>query len=92
MCLSNILHSLIPSDVPCDRSMGLGEIAPRGTFKGARLPLNGVGFMAVESALPHPFKFTPSIPFFVDWKSEAEIDSAHGALAIRVEALVALGK
>ncbi len=60
---------------------GHGEIGPEGTVKTARFTLNGIEFMAIDSAIDHKFNFTPSISMFVDCESKAEIDAVYGALA-----------
>jgi predicted 3-demethylubiquinone-9 3-methyltransferase (glyoxalase superfamily) len=41
----------------------------------ATFVLNGTEYMAMDSALPHPFNFTPSVSFFVTAENEAEFDA-----------------
>lgn len=60
---------------------GPGEPGTPGFVKVARFSINGVGFMASDSAYPHAFNFTPSISMFVDCESSAELQSAFDALS-----------
>ena len=60
---------------------GPGETEPEGTVRTARFTLNGIEFMAIDSAYPHKFNFTPSISLFVECESVTEIDTLFGSLA-----------
>ncbi len=53
---------------------GPGEEEPAGTVKRARFSLNGQEFMAIDSNREHEFDFTPAISFFVNCKTQEEID------------------
>ncbi len=53
---------------------GAGEGEPEGTVKHATFLLDGQEFMAMESAMSHAFSFTPAISFYVDCKTQAEVD------------------
>jgi predicted 3-demethylubiquinone-9 3-methyltransferase (glyoxalase superfamily) len=70
---------------------GPGEAGPEGTVRTAVFILNGKRFMAIDSAFPHAFNFTPSISLFVDCDSEEEIDRLYSALLDGGEALMPLG-
>jgi predicted 3-demethylubiquinone-9 3-methyltransferase (glyoxalase superfamily) len=54
---------------------------PEGQVVHAEFRLKGRQFMAMDSAVPQEFTFTPSISFFVTCTGEAEIDRLAGALA-----------
>ena len=70
---------------------GPGEMGPDGTVKTARFSLNGRELMAIDSAGPHAFTFTPSISLFVECESESELDSVFGKLSDGGQALMPLG-
>ena len=53
---------------------GPEEEEPVGTVKRARFSLNGQEFMAIDSNREHEFDFTPAISFFVNCKTQEEID------------------
>jgi len=53
---------------------GVGEGGAVGTVKHAAFLLNGNEFMAMDSNREHPFTFTPAISFFVDCKTQDEVD------------------
>jgi predicted 3-demethylubiquinone-9 3-methyltransferase (glyoxalase superfamily) len=53
---------------------GTGEEEPAGTVKRARFLLNGQEFMAIDSNREHEFTFTPAVSFFVNCKTQEEID------------------
>jgi predicted 3-demethylubiquinone-9 3-methyltransferase (glyoxalase superfamily) len=59
---------------------GSGESEPEGTVKLATFTLNGQQFMAMDSAAPHAFNFTPSISLFVECGTEEDIARLFGAL------------
>jgi predicted 3-demethylubiquinone-9 3-methyltransferase (glyoxalase superfamily) len=60
---------------------GSEEAEPEGTVKRAAFTLNGRQFMAMDSAAPHPFTFTPAISLFVECESEDEIKRLFHALS-----------
>jgi len=47
--------------------------------------------MAMDSVVPHPFNFTPSISFLIQCESEDEITSLFGALVDSGRTLMPLG-
>lgn len=51
-----------------------GESEPAGTVKSASFLLGSQEFMAIDSALEHPFTFTPAISLIVQCQDQAEID------------------
>jgi predicted 3-demethylubiquinone-9 3-methyltransferase (glyoxalase superfamily) len=54
-----------------------GESEPEGTVKRAKFSLNGLEFMAFDSALKHEFTFTSAMSIFVQCDSEEEIDTLY---------------
>jgi predicted 3-demethylubiquinone-9 3-methyltransferase (glyoxalase superfamily) len=62
------------SDVVGILRYGAGETDPEGTVKHAQFRLNGEVFMAMDSALEHPFTFTEAISFFVNCETQKEVD------------------
>lgn len=50
----------------------MGE--PEGTVMHAEFVLDGQEFIAMDSALGHPFTFTPAISLFVSCEGQAEVD------------------
>ena len=60
---------------------GPGETEPEGTVRIARFTLNSAEFMAIDSAYPHKFNFTPSISLYCECESVAELDTLFAALA-----------
>ena len=56
--------------------------AGEGThIKQARFTLAGRPFVAMDSAAPHQFTFTPAISLFVDMEDPGELDAAFATLA-----------
>lgn len=70
---------------------GAGEEEPEGTVKMAVFTLNGTEFMAMDSARPHPFTFTPAISLFVECESLEEIEKTYNGLSDGGTALMELG-
>jgi predicted 3-demethylubiquinone-9 3-methyltransferase (glyoxalase superfamily) len=62
------------SDVVGILRYGAGETDPEGTVKHTQFRLNGEVFMAMDSALEHPFTFTEAISFFVNCETQKEVD------------------
>ncbi len=60
---------------------GAGESEPAGSVRVARFTLNGVEFMAMDSALNHQFTFTPSVSLFVECAQLEEVESTYQALS-----------
>jgi predicted 3-demethylubiquinone-9 3-methyltransferase (glyoxalase superfamily) len=60
---------------------GAGEAEPEGTVRMAVFSINGREFMAMDSAQPHPFTFTPAISLFVQCESAAEIERVYKDLS-----------
>lgn len=60
---------------------GHGDGQPEGTVKSAVFTLKGRRFMATDSALSHPFNFTPSMSLFVECDTEGEINRLYAALS-----------
>lgn len=67
---------------------GPGETDPEGTVKAASFVLNGRGFMAMDSAFPHAFNFTPSISFYVNVDDLSEFDELVAGLTEGGQALM----
>ncbi|WP_074078361.1 VOC family protein [Microvirga massiliensis] len=70
---------------------GPNESQPEGTVKVAAFTLKGRRFMAIDSAFPHSFNFTPSISLFVECDTEEEITLLYDALLEGGSALMPLG-
>ena len=68
------------SEVLSIERWGPDEIEPEGIVKTARFTLNGVKFMAIDSAFDHKFNFTPSISLFVECESKEEQEFAYATL------------
>lgn len=84
--------SLFPnSGVKSIEYYGAGDSQPEGTVKVATFTLNGQDYMAIDSAAPHKFTFTPAISLFVECESESEIERLYRALSESGQALMPLG-
>lgn len=70
---------------------GPGEDQPEGTVKTAVFALKGRRFMAIDSAYPHQFDFTPSMSLFVECDTEEEVDRLFAALSDGGSTLMPLG-
>lgn len=62
------------SDVVGILCYGPGEPEPEGTVKHAQFHLNGEVFMAMDSAMEHPFSFNEAISFLVNCQTQKEVD------------------
>jgi predicted 3-demethylubiquinone-9 3-methyltransferase (glyoxalase superfamily) len=60
---------------------GPGANEPEGTVILATFTLNGQQFMAMDSAAPHAFNFTPSMSLFVQCETEQEITRLFDVLS-----------
>ena len=52
-----------------------------GDVKHAVFTLDGLQYMAFDSAMGHAFSFTPSMSIFVECESEEELDSLFATLS-----------
>ena len=59
-----------------------------GTVASAAFILNGQSFMAMDSAMAHPFNFTPSISFYVSPDDLPEFDALVAKLSDQGEMLM----
>lgn len=88
----NFYISLFPgSGIVSMEKYGKNEAEQEGTVKVAKFNLNGQPFMAIDSAAPHPFTFTPAISLFVELDTEQEIDEVYQKLVEGGMALMGLG-
>lgn len=62
-----------------------------GSVRTANAIIAGQPVMVIDSAVKHAFTFTPSISFFVDCESEAELDTVSSALSAGGEVLMPAG-
>ena len=78
----NLYVSLLP-DARIDNLVRWGPDgqAPEGQVQQATFTLAGTTFRAFDSPPVHAFTFTPSISFFVECESEAELREVGDALA-----------
>ena len=60
---------------------GEGEQMPAGKVKSAALIVAGQRIRAIDSPPVHAFTFTPSISFFIECETEAELRNVADALA-----------
>lgn len=58
-----------------------GDSEPEGTVRSATFELGGHRMMAIDSAAPHPFTFTPAISLWVECSSPAEIERVSASLS-----------
>jgi predicted 3-demethylubiquinone-9 3-methyltransferase (glyoxalase superfamily) len=70
---------------------GAGEDQPEGTVEVASFELGGRPVMAIDSAAPHQFTFTPAISMYVECTSDEEIEGLSTALLDGGSALMPLG-
>jgi predicted 3-demethylubiquinone-9 3-methyltransferase (glyoxalase superfamily) len=52
-----------------------------GTIKNATFTLDGLEYMAMDSAHEHAFTFTPAMSIFVECESEDELETFYKALS-----------
>jgi predicted 3-demethylubiquinone-9 3-methyltransferase (glyoxalase superfamily) len=62
-----------------------------GTVEHATVTLGGQTLRCIDSAVEHPFGFTPAISLFVELDGEAELDSAYAELSAGGAVLMPLG-
>ena len=60
---------------------GLGEQGERGTFKLAHVSLAGHKLLIFNSPPIHDFSFTPSMSLFVNFDTQAELESVFSKLS-----------
>ncbi len=70
---------------------GPHEEEPEGTVRLVSFELGGRSMMAIDSAGPHHFTFTPAISMWVECSSPAEIEMLTTTLAEGGTALMPLG-
>jgi len=70
---------------------GAGEEELEGTVKMAIFTLGGKELIAMDSARPHSFTFTPAISLFVECETVEEIERLYGGLSEGGVALMKLG-
>ena len=70
---------------------GPGEHGPEGAVKLAVFTLCGQQYMAIDSAAPHQFNFTPSMSLFVTCTTAQEVTRLFSTLSESGQVLMALG-
>jgi predicted 3-demethylubiquinone-9 3-methyltransferase (glyoxalase superfamily) len=70
---------------------GPDDDQPEGTIRVASFELGGKPMMAIDSAAPHQFTFTPAISMFVECSSSEEIDRLSATLGDGGAFLMPLG-
>jgi predicted 3-demethylubiquinone-9 3-methyltransferase (glyoxalase superfamily) len=70
---------------------GPGDDQPEGTLRLASFELGGKLTMAIDSAGPHPFTFTPAISMWVECSSSAELERLSATLGDGGSMLMPLG-
>jgi predicted 3-demethylubiquinone-9 3-methyltransferase (glyoxalase superfamily) len=70
---------------------GPDDAEPKGTVRTAVFELGGHRFMAIDSAAPHAFTFTPAISIWVDCSTLEEIDRLAASLSGGGATLMPLG-
>ncbi len=53
---------------------GAGGIDPEGTVNHAQFKLDGQGFIAMDSAMPHAFQFNEAVSFVINCDTQEDID------------------
>jgi len=79
------------SEIQTVERWGADESEPEGSVKVAKFTLNGIEFMAMDSALNHEFTFTPSISFYIECATSGELEAAYKALSKGGKELMPLG-
>jgi len=88
----NFYVSLIPQSRIIDIvRFGAGQAGKQGTVMRATLNVGGQTVMCIDSAVKHAFTFTPSISFFVECESEAQLDHIASELGAGGNILMPLG-
>ena len=62
-----------------------------GFVKHATFTLAGIQYMAIDSAMPHGFTFTPAMSIFITCESEREQEELYGKLSENGGVLMPLG-
>jgi len=68
-----------------------GEPGKEGSVKRILFRLGGTRYIALDSPAKHAFTFTPSISFFVECESEAQLDHIASELGAGGNILMPLG-
>jgi predicted 3-demethylubiquinone-9 3-methyltransferase (glyoxalase superfamily) len=76
------------SSITSIEKYGPDQDEPEGTVQSATFNLNGQDFMAMDSAMPHAFNFTPSISFFISPDDLPEFDALVAKLSDQGEMLM----
>ena len=87
----NFYVSLFPdSRIEAMELYGPGEREPEGTVKVATFTMNGRKYMAIDSAAPHPFTFTPAISLFIECETKKELEHLYHELSANGRVLMPL--
>jgi predicted 3-demethylubiquinone-9 3-methyltransferase (glyoxalase superfamily) len=70
---------------------GSADTGPEGGIKAARLIVAGQTLRLFDSPAPHGFDFTPSISFFIDCTSEAQLRDLADRLGAEGGVLMPVG-
>jgi predicted 3-demethylubiquinone-9 3-methyltransferase (glyoxalase superfamily) len=71
---------------------GPDEAGAEGSIKRAIFRIAGQSFMCIDSPAVHAFEFTPSVSFFLDCRSESELDGLYDRLTEVGEVFVPVGE
>ena len=71
---------------------GPDEAGAEGSIKRATFRLAGQSFMCIDSPAVHAFGFTPSVSFFLDCRSEFELDNLYDRLSEDGEVFMPVGE
>jgi predicted 3-demethylubiquinone-9 3-methyltransferase (glyoxalase superfamily) len=72
----NLYVTLFRGTVKRIQRYGPGEPGKEGSVKRADFTIAGQEVVCIDSPIKHAFTFTPSVSFFVECESEAELDAA----------------
>lgn len=88
----NLYISLFPnSEVVSIMRNPPTEGQAEGTVMHAKFLLNNQPFMCIDSTIKHQFTFTPSISFYIDCETEAEVEKLFNSLSENGKVLMPLG-
>ena len=71
---------------------GPAEAGAEGSIKRATFCIAGQSFMCIDSPAVHAFGFTPSVSFFLDCRSESELDNIYDRLSEDGEVFMPVGE